>query len=261
MIFNKEYRITDFVSAFSVKNSAGQVITMRARDTSCLIFTQSGRIGFVPNDAQSGAEREVACEPKSPIYIPRGASYVNTCKESSESIMFNFIDENGPSFLCGLPDIGSAAVKEAFGTVKTGEASPENEFKALSTLYLLISEIESTVQTHPLMRDACEYILRNYSDPTLDLDRVARAAHVSKIWLCKRFPAEYGTSPFKYLTRERMKHAFELIREGFGVSETALQVGYSDVYGFSRAYKRYFGHSPSDDARRQYRRAPKINPA
>ena len=140
-------------------------------------------------------------------------------------------------------------------------AVAHNEFKALSTLYLLISEIESTAQTHPLMRDACEYILRNYSDPTLDLDRVARAAHVSKIWLCKRFPAEYGTSPFKYLTRERMKHAFELIREGFGVSETALQVGYSDVYGFSRAYKRYFGHSPSDDARRQYRRTPKINPA
>lgn len=248
MFFEKEFRVAKFVSAFSVKNHAGQVLQVHERWASCFIFTVLGRIEFAENNTHSGERIIVESSPHSPIYIPRGASYLNTCKEDAESIMFNFIDEKGPVNLLSLPNVGFFAAEEAILAINSNASAVCNEFEALSRLYSIVSAMEKSILKEPLMHEAARYMLENHSDSTLDLDRIAEAAHVSKVWLCKRFPAEYGVSPFKYLTQVRMRHAIELIGSGVSVTQTALRVGYSDVYGFSRAYKRYFGHSPSDNA-------------
>ena len=43
-----------------------------------------------------------------------------------------------------------------------------------------------------------------------------------------------------------MKKAYEMILERMPVKKIALSVGYTDVYQFSRAFKRYFGYAPSE---------------
>ena len=44
--------------------------------------------------------------------------------------------------------------------------------------------------------------------------------------------------------------AMLLARYGYNVTVTAASVGYPDLFAFSRAFRRYFGISPSEYSRR-----------
>ena len=52
-------------------------------------------------------------------------------------------------------------------------------------------------------------------------------------------------TPFQYITHIRMNQAKILLAEGYPVGVVSSMVGYSDVYQFSRAFKRFYKYSPS----------------
>ena len=81
---------------------------------------------------------------------------------------------------------------------------------------------------------------------------LAERAGVSRATLAKRFTDLVGEPPLTYLTRWRMTLAADLLveSEALTVAEVARTVGYSDAFGFSAAFKRTRGVSPSE-----YRRA------
>jgi AraC-like DNA-binding protein len=83
--------------------------------------------------------------------------------------------------------------------------------------------------------------------------RLADRAGVSRATLAKRFADLVGEPPLTYLTRWRMTLAADLLTERAQatIAEVARAVGYSDAFGFSAAFKRVRGVSPSD-----FRRAP-----
>ena len=68
---------------------------------------------------------------------------------------------------------------------------------------------------------------------------------VSEVYLRKLFEKELQASPYGKITEMRMDKAKMLIEEKRPLKEIADSVGYSDVFQFSRAYKRYFGHAPT----------------
>ncbi|MGV0837035.1 AraC family transcriptional regulator [Mycolicibacterium thermoresistibile] len=75
---------------------------------------------------------------------------------------------------------------------------------------------------------------------------------VSRSTLAKRFVDLVGEPPLTYLTRWRMALAADLLvdQETRTVAEVARTVGYSDPFGFSGAFKRIMGTSPSVFRRR-----------
>jgi AraC-like DNA-binding protein len=61
------------------------------------------------------------------------------------------------------------------------------------------------------------------------------------------FKAVTGASPLQYLKSIRLHKARTLMaQDGLGVSTAAWNVGYESVSQFSREFKRYFGHTPTD---------------
>lgn len=70
---------------------------------------------------------------------------------------------------------------------------------------------------------------------------------VSRATLAKRFTDLVGEPPLTYLTRWRMTLAADLLLEqpSATVAQVARAVGYSDPFGFSAAFKRVRGTSPS----------------
>lgn len=80
----------------------------------------------------------------------------------------------------------------------------------------------------------------------LKLETVAKEQYVNAAYLGRIFRAQTGQSFRDALTEERMRRAERLLRQQVSVSDTAVAVGYSDSNYFSRAYKKYFGHSPSE---------------
>ncbi|NUV68970.1 AraC family transcriptional regulator [Streptomyces sp. CAI-121] len=75
---------------------------------------------------------------------------------------------------------------------------------------------------------------------------LAGRAGVSRTTLAKRFTELVGDGPVAYLTEWRMTLAADLLtRPELTVAAVARRVGYADAFGFSAAFKRVRGESPS----------------
>ena len=51
----------------------------------------------------------------------------------------------------------------------------------------------------------------------------------------------------EYHANVRMREAKRLLLSGYNVSRVAILTGYSDIASFSRAYKKYYHLTPSED--------------
>ncbi|GAA1079133.1 AraC family transcriptional regulator [Nocardiopsis composta] len=75
---------------------------------------------------------------------------------------------------------------------------------------------------------------------------LAARAGVSRTTLAKRFTELVGQGPVAYLTEWRMTLAADLLsRPDLTVAAVARRVGYADAFGFSAAFKRVQGASPT----------------
>ncbi|MEU1644044.1 AraC family transcriptional regulator [Micromonospora zamorensis] len=82
------------------------------------------------------------------------------------------------------------------------------------------------------------------------LASLAGQAGVSRSTLAKRFTAMVGEPPLTYLTDWRMTLAADMLAESTAtVAAVAHQLGYADAFGFSAAFKRVHGMSPSGHRR------------
>ena len=76
---------------------------------------------------------------------------------------------------------------------------------------------------------------------------IANRLHISKGYFSEIFKEATGVSPKKYLNDIRMEKAIGyLTKNGLSITETAISVGFPDVFAFSRAFKRHFNCSPSE---------------
>lgn len=78
------------------------------------------------------------------------------------------------------------------------------------------------------------------------LATLAHEASVSRTTLATRFTKLVGMPPLTYLTDWRMTLASDLLTGTTAtVAAVARQVGYADAFGFSTAFKRFHGMSPT----------------
>lgn len=82
---------------------------------------------------------------------------------------------------------------------------------------------------------------------TLDLkvENIAAKYNLNRKYLSRIFKAETGISLQQYIVDAKMNSAKIFMKNNYSVCETAELLGYSDQAAFSRAYKKYHGHSPS----------------
>ncbi|GAB3633113.1 hypothetical protein GCM10027421_24660 [Microbacterium shaanxiense] len=86
------------------------------------------------------------------------------------------------------------------------------------------------------------------------VESLAGIGAMSRSVFAERFRAVVGRSPANYVTEVRMDTAKSMLAEGRTVAETARTLGYSSDEGFSRAFRRHAGMTPS--AWQRMRREP-----
>ncbi|MFE3190561.1 AraC family transcriptional regulator [Nocardia sp. NPDC059240] len=75
---------------------------------------------------------------------------------------------------------------------------------------------------------------------------LAAESSVSRALFAKRFTAVMARPPLSYLTDTRMDEAEELLTDtDLTIAQIAKSVGYADPFGFSAAFKRHRGQSPT----------------
>jgi AraC-like DNA-binding protein len=77
------------------------------------------------------------------------------------------------------------------------------------------------------------------------VESLARVARASRSQFAEQFKDAVGDTPARYLTRVRMERAERMLRAGASVTDIAYQLGYESDAGFSRAFRRHAGVSPS----------------
>ncbi len=147
------------------------------------------------------------------------------------------------------------------------EIEPGNMFDEMESLHV-VDEIhslleakrwltEKSLETSRVIREtrknsrsmittkAKEYMLENYGDEELSVEKLSSILHVSPNYFSSLFKKEMQVSFIAYLTEIRMKKAVELLETTDDKSYMIAQkVGYADPNYFSHVFKKHFGVSP-----------------
>ena len=95
------------------------------------------------------------------------------------------------------------------------------------------------------LRRVRDRIDREYAQP-LDVEALARGAHMSAGHLSRRFRQAYGESPYSYVMTRRIERAMALLRRGdLSVTEVCFEVGCSSLGTFSTRFTELVGVPPS----------------
>ena len=96
------------------------------------------------------------------------------------------------------------------------------------------------------LRRVRDRIDREYAQP-LDVESLARGAHMSAGHLSRQFRLAYGESPYGYLMTRRIERAMALLRRGdLSVTEVCFAVGCSSLGTFSTRFAELVGVPPSE---------------
>jgi AraC-like DNA-binding protein len=95
------------------------------------------------------------------------------------------------------------------------------------------------------LRRVRDRIDRDYAQP-LDVEALARDAHMSAGHFSREFRRAYGESPYSYLMTRRVERAMALLRGGdLSVTEVCFEVGCSSLGTFSSRFTELVGVPPS----------------
>jgi AraC-like DNA-binding protein len=96
-----------------------------------------------------------------------------------------------------------------------------------------------------LLRRVRDRIDREYAQP-LDVESLARGAHISAGHLSRQFRLAFGESPYSYLMTRRIERAMALLRRGdLSVTEVCFAVGCSSLGTFSTRFTELVGVPPT----------------
>ncbi|WP_243649191.1 helix-turn-helix transcriptional regulator [Luteibacter rhizovicinus] len=94
------------------------------------------------------------------------------------------------------------------------------------------------------LRRVRDRIDREYAQP-LDVEALARGAHMSAGHLSRQFRLAYGESPYSYLMTRRIERAMALLRRGdLSVTDVCFTVGCASLGTFTTRFTELVGMSP-----------------
>lgn len=97
---------------------------------------------------------------------------------------------------------------------------------------------------HPISLELMRYIDEYYKN-ALDLNTLSEKFHFSVSSICHIFKEDFGISIKKYILQKRINAAYIALQNGERPEAVCTDYGFSNYSTFYRAYKNYYGISPS----------------
>jgi AraC-like DNA-binding protein len=90
-----------------------------------------------------------------------------------------------------------------------------------------------------------EFIDNHFSN-TLTIEAIAKESSLSQYHFFRLFKTIYKKAPYQYLNEKRLLFAKNALESGhYSVSDVAVMAGFSDIYSFSKAFKKMYKIAPS----------------
>ena len=98
-----------------------------------------------------------------------------------------------------------------------------------------------------ICKKAMQYIDENYNNQDLSVNQVAEYMRLNPSYLGVVFKKINNYPISQHITKVRMKQSIKLLEKGdYRITDIAEMVGYSDVFYFSKKFKKIYGCSPSE---------------
>ena len=117
------------------------------------------------------------------------------------------------------------------------------EERLCAFLFSLTADIAPHTAKNDRIKQVLDFIDVHYMH-SVRVEDIAETLHVNRKYLARIFIEKTGQTIKECLTERRLYEAERLLRDGHSVSETALMVGYSDSFNFSKAFKKKNGFPP-----------------
>lgn len=129
-------------------------------------------------------------------------------------------------------------------------------------LYLFMTALMAESLTHRdsihddakelYVREAINFIERHFQEP-ITVDDMAHQCNLNRSYFSRLFKEQMSTTPQQFLIQYRLSQACELLKNSqLTLQEIAEQVGYSNQFNFSAAFKRQYKEAPNN-LRKHYR--------
>lgn len=101
------------------------------------------------------------------------------------------------------------------------------------------------------LSESVAQFIETHLEEDLSLDRLELEFFISKYHISHSFKEEKGISVHKYIQMKRLEAAKRAITLGNPVTEIYELYGFGDYSAFYRSYKKMFGESPAETARKE----------
>lgn len=215
-----------------------------------LLYTIEGEESYAFSD------KTVHAPPDSVLYIPKGESYTITLRgEKSTVIYFDFEAEPIEDIRPFLVTVGShSGLRSIFsdGEQEWRRRRAESFSACLSYFYKIISMLirhEAHYRcsaSYEKIQDAVFYLHAHYTDEDFKIKTLAKMSGISMRYFEILFSDHMKMSPKEYVLLLKISLAKELLlSEKNTVTSVALQLGFNDIYHFSRIFKKKTGQTPT----------------
>ncbi len=198
------------------------------------------------------ADRELLLSDNTVFFFNRDEDYSVIEEEKGLALAIHFTTEEAietKSFAVRVSNIGEFS--RLFDKIEA-EVLSKNRYLALIKDFYAFSELvqgvyeKSFFKTDKRISGAEEYILMHFKE-TDCLERAAALTGLSRRRFNELFKKHYNASPAAYVTYLKIKSAKELLRyEKASVSRAAELSGFSDMYYFSKVFKKETGLTPTE---------------
>jgi AraC-like DNA-binding protein len=146
--------------------------------------------------------------------------------------------------LLSLPDVFYYDPSTVRDIEEAIESAGGREELASAAVFRMLASLEtgSGVTDYPTKVE--HYINLHYME-NVTISGIAESLGLNRKYLARIFKESRGISMQECLISKRLHEAKKLLLSGYGASESAYMVGYSDPFGFSKAFKNKYGVPPS----------------
>lgn len=247
MSYFNDLFITGITHIFSMNYEKKTSANMKDRENFGICFVKNGTVSYSYNG------KIYVCNENQAMVIPKGFSYSWECTAECTVFIINFFttDDFKLKGFTEIPIKNPEKYWNIFLLLKKSYSS--NNFygnpKYLSLIYKIIENLdaEAQISVSAQLNGIIEFINEKYSDCKIDNRILARRQNLSVSHFRSLFKKSYNVSPMNYVQTLRIEKAKHLLLySNFSVGEISEKCGFSNLYSFSRAFKRCVGLSPRD---------------
>lgn len=220
------------------------------RHAHALVYFISGESDYIYDG------KTYTATPGTVLFLPKNKKYSINRHSYAECIYVDFLtteDRDFTPFAKNYPNF--AQFRDVFfnllSSFKQKRIGYESEM--MSRLYKLVTMIQvaDSIAYFPdakyqKIAPAVDYINANYITGDVRVSKLAGLCGVSPRYFGEIFSAYFGTSPKEYIIRMQLESARNLlVSSDIPIGSIAESCGFSDVYYFSKVFKRETGETPS----------------